>query len=239
MVSLTRYQVQMHDRLAIEDLKIPGVVLMENAGRNVAEQVVGLMADQLKAGAAKVRVGVVCGGGNNGGDGYVAARHLHNRGLEVGVFAVVDPDFLTDDAAVHYEICRRMELPIACVRSGAELQEQWRSWGRADVLLDAVLGTGFSGKLRPQTAEVIRVCNGLSGPMVVAVDVPSGLDCNTGEPSDPTIRADVTVTFVAEKAGFSSESAKRFLGRVVVADIGTPPELLERVLTMGGNEVAR
>jgi len=100
-------------------------------------------------------------------------------------------------------------------------------------VVDALLGTGFRGEVRAHLADVIERCNALAGPKVVAIDLPSGLDCDTGQPSNATIQADVTVTFVAPKVGFDAPGATRYTGRVVVADIGTPPSLIDRVRASG------
>jgi NAD(P)H-hydrate epimerase len=232
MVVLTREQVRRVDRLAIERLGIPGVVLMENAGRAVAEQVLRIEAGAVQRDPRSVSVVVLCGGGNNGGDGYVAARHLHNADIAVTIFAASDPAKLSGDAAAHYAIAAKMGLPCRRVLDEEQLEAALPELTAANVFVDALLGTGFKGELRPHLAALIRRCNALTleNRRMVAVDVPSGLDCDTGAPSQATVRADVTVTFVAPKRGFVTERAKPFLGRIVVASIGTPPSLTEEVL---------
>jgi NAD(P)H-hydrate epimerase len=232
MQAFSREQMRHLDRLAITELGIPGVVLMENAGRSVAEVVLQL----LESGTAKkARIAVLCGGGNNGGDGYVIARHLHNRGQTVTLFAAADPRRLTGDAAIHANICAKLKLECRKIFTAEKLAAAETRLAEADLLVDALLGTGFSGEAREPLASVIRCCNELAaqGKKIVAVDVPSGLDCQTGLPSSATIRADVTVTFVALKAGFLRPEAQPFLGRIIIGDIGTPPELRERVTHYG------
>jgi len=230
MQPLTREQVRTIDRLAIEELGIPGVVLMENAGRGVAEAVLDLL-EQRRIAPAGAKISVLCGGGNNGGDGYVAARHLHNAGASVTLYPAVDPEQLKGDALVHARAAVKMGLAIEPIRNAEELAEAAKRWGSETVLIDALLGTGFTGEVRSHIAEIIRRCNAAHerGTAVVAVDLPSGLDCDTGRAADPTIRADVTVTFVAPKVGFSNPEAAPFLGRVIVQGIGIPPELLDRI----------
>ncbi len=233
MVTLTRQQVREVDRLAIQELGIPGVVLMENAGRNAA----GIVLQRLEERSAQTgqlgTVSVVCGGGNNGGDGYVIARHLHNRGVEVKIYAITDPATLSGDAAVHHRICEKMRMLIEPITTQTQLLDTATSWGRAPVLVDALLGTGFQGAVRDHPAAVITAVNGVKtkyGTWILAIDVPSGLDCDTGLPSNATVRADATVTFVASKSGFTNPAARPYTGRVHIADVGAPPGLIDRVL---------
>ncbi len=245
MKALTREQIREIDRRAIEEYGIPGIILMENAGRNATR----LLLDYLKthsptphselgaqnsAPSSDVAARfsslspqsfmIFCGGGNNGGDGFVIARHLHNLRHSVQVVLVADPDRLAPDARVNFLIASRMKIPIHPFdeKSVEPLAHQ------TTVLIDALLGTGFSGEVRPPLDHAIDLFNQVEGPQhKVAVDVPSGLDCDTGQPATYTIRADLTITFVASKIGFDLPSAKPFVGRVLVADIGAPIELLE------------
>lgn len=223
-VTLTRDQVRMVDRLAIERYGIPGVVLMENAGRNATDQCARLLMRRCVP-VAGAKVVILCGGGNNGGDGYVIARHLAIRGADVRIVSMVGPDKLTGDAAVNASIAVRMNVPIA------PLTDNDDRWHQADLLVDAMLGTGFRGEVREPIASAIRRCNDAhaAGALVLAADLPSGLDCDTGQPADPTIKADLTVTFVATKVGFLSPASHDYTGEVVVADIGAPVELIDRV----------
>jgi len=218
---MTRQAVREVDRAAIEDFGIPGLVLMENAGRGAAQVVLRLLDD-----AASPRVAIVCGSGNNGGDGFVIARHLHNAHVAVVIYLAVDASRLAGDAQVNYEIARRMGLPIQPLVTEEDLSRAVDRMQHCQVIVDGLLGTGFTGQVRPPFDAVIRQINGLAGPKVVAVDVPSGLNCDTGKPSNATIRADVTVTFVAPKAGFARPGAADYVGRAVVVDIGAPRELI-------------
>jgi len=230
MLTLTREQVRQIDRLAIEELGIPGVVLMENAGRNAAEVVLDMIESELQMVAQDAKVAILCGGGNNGGDGYVIARHLSNAGVRVVACAIKPIDDLTGDAAVHARVAERMGLVKPC--AGPELLHGELDALGPNIVVDALLGTGFEGQVRDDLAAVIDICNALreAGASVVAVDVPSGLDCDTGEPANATVAADVTVTFVAVKSGFAQPAAEAWVGRVVPVDIGTPPSLIGRVL---------
>ncbi len=220
---MAREAVRDVDRTAIEVIGIPGVVLMENAGRGAARCVFDLLDDP-----AASRVAILCGSGNNGGDGFVIARHLHNACVDVVVYLTVGAERLRGDARTNYEIVRRMALPVHPLATAEELREATDNLRRCDVVVDALLGTGFAGEVRPPLDAVIRQVNDLAGPKVVAVDVPSGLDCDTGQSGNVAVRADVTVTFVAPKVGFDQPAAAEYLGRVFVVDIGVPRELVPR-----------
>jgi hydroxyethylthiazole kinase-like uncharacterized protein yjeF len=221
-ITLTRKQVRDIDRRAIEEYGIAGIVLMENAGRNAADFIL-----HLPRGAGPVAI--VCGGGNNGGDGFVIARHLVNAGVRVELFLAVDPARLTGDAAVNYRIVEKMAMTRRAFDTSERIDAERTNLGKAAVIVDTLLGTGFSGPVRTPFDRVIEAMNQSSGAMVVAVDLPSGLDCDSGKPAIPTVRAAYTITFVARKIGFDAIGAKGFTGDIVVADIGTPRELIERV----------
>ncbi|MCH8912362.1 MAG: NAD(P)H-hydrate epimerase [Planctomycetes bacterium] len=222
MQALTREQIREIDRCAIEEYGIAGIVLMENAGRNAAE----LIRANLKEADQPAAVCILCGPGNNGGDGFVVARHLFNAGLKIEIILFADAEKLAPDAKVNHDIARKMEIQIrpftesdaaACV-------------SRAQVVIDALLGTGFSGKVRPPLDRAIELINSADHALKVAIDVPSGLDCNTGQPAAATVRADLTITFVAPKVGFAR--AADYTGQVLVADIGAPRTLLNSATSL-------
>jgi NAD(P)H-hydrate epimerase len=217
--TLSREQVRSIDRRAIEDYGMPGVALMENAGRGAAELLVRL--------GIHGRVVICCGKGNNGGDGYVIARHLDYAGVDVRVLLFFRPEELTGDAAINYHIIARSKLPIG-VQDPSNFEENAvrTALAGADWVVDALFGTGLSGPIRAPLDRIVELINA-SGAKVVAVDIPSGLDCDTGRPLGPTVRAHHTATFVAVKKGFVEESAKEWLGQVHVVDIGVPRALLE------------
>lgn len=225
---LTRSQVREVDRRAIDEFGIPGVVLMENAALAVVNEIESLFASP-----SNTRdVVILCGGGNNGGDGYAIARHLHNRGYTQTLFAVVPIEKLSGDAAIDAHICQKMKLDIRPLETPEQLAACAERFASTLLIVDALLGTGFSGELRPHMAEVIRAVNAsheTQNKLVLAVDVPSGLDCETGKAAQPTMEADVTVTFVAKKIGFKNPEAAKYLGRVVVGGIGAPRELINSI----------
>ena len=212
---LDRESVRAVDRAAIEEFKIPGIVLMENAARGLAAQALRM----LEGAADPPSVLIVCGSGNNGGDGYALGRHLHNAGAEVTLATLGEPRAGTD-AATNRAICRRMQLHEVAADAVAEHLE-------CDLVVDAIFGTGLDRPVRDAAARIIDLINA-SGRPVLAVDVPSGLDCDTGKPLGASVRAVCTVTFVARKPAMTIPAAKAYVGEVVVAGIGAPADLVAR-----------
>jgi NAD(P)H-hydrate epimerase len=225
---LSRAELALLDRIANEEYGLPTAVLMENAGRGAAEEVLAMLA-----GSGAPRAAVFAGPGNNGGDACVLARHLANAGVEVEVFAASRREDLRGDAAIMRLAVERCGIRVhdasgAADPSMAELIFD-RLGGPSEILVDGLLGTGFRGEMRPGIAALVDALNrrrGLTGARVVALDLPSGLDADTGRPARPTVVADVTVTFAARKVGFDATEARPFLGRVVVAGIGVPAEIV-------------
>ena len=211
-MSLTRAEVRDGDRRAIHEFGIPALVLMENAGRGAAELLVAL--------GIHGPVAICCGKGNNGGDGLVIARHLFNHGCAVTVHLFAQPDALSAEAVVHWNVVQKMQIPA---RVWHEIDETALSaeLAKAEWLVDALYGTGLEGPVRPPLDRAITIINGSPG-AVFAIDIPSGLDADTGEPMGATIRARHTATFVAQKKGFANSAARHWLGKVHVVDIGAP-----------------
>lgn len=207
---LSREQVREVDRRAIEEFGVPGVVLMENAGRGAAELLVAL--------GVSGSVAICCYKGNNGGDGFVIARHLDLLGVAIRVHLFCEPDELAGDAAINHRIVERAGLPLVAPSSVSLLADDLR---RAEWVVDALFGTGLRGPILPPLADVVEAINA-SGLKVLAVDIPSGLDCDQGIPLGPTVRASHTATFIAEKTGFAVAAAREWLGLVHVLGIGAP-----------------
>lgn len=220
--ALSRQQVRQLDRFAIETLGIDGVVLMENAGRNVADAACELLGDP--AGRA---VAIVAGRGNNGGDGFVVGRHLSLRGAKVVTFLICPPEKISGDAAVNLKIIRALGHDIRQV-CGEALSGLSAALGQFDLIVDAVGGTGIIGELRGDLAEAVRGINAAAR-CVLAIDIPTGLDCDTGRAVGPVVKATMTVTFVARKKGFDSPGSDRYTGRITVADIGIPPQIIAKL----------
>ncbi|HEX3725245.1 MAG TPA: NAD(P)H-hydrate epimerase [Pirellulales bacterium] len=215
---IMRQQAQQLDRCAAERYGLPGIVLMENAGRGVVDRMCQLGVDGPV---------VICAyRGNNGGDGFVVARHLDLRGHDVRVWLFADPGSLRGDALANYRILEKSDISL---RSG-DLSQLSGSLAGSAWVVDALLGTGAMGEPRPPLDTVIDSINA-SGAKVMAIDVPSGLDCDTGQASQHTIRAAHTCTFVARKPGFVALGAAQYTGQVHVVDIGAPRKLVEEILS--------
>lgn len=221
---LSRTQVRELDRRAIEGYGVPGIVLMENAGRGCAELLMRLNPD-------RTPTVILCGPGNNGGDGFVIARHLDIHGWPVHVHIVAKSNRQPTDADVNFDILFAAGIPfiqyhpdhtdqrrIDFLRERINRQPAW--------VVDALFGTGLTRPLAAPYDEVVAAVNA-SGNPVLAVDLPSGLDCDTGEPLGPTVRATHTATFVAPKLGFRNPKAKEWTGEVHVIDIGAPRRLID------------
>jgi NAD(P)H-hydrate epimerase len=221
---LTREQVREVDRQAIEEFGVPGVVLMENAGRGCAEL--------LRTLGIPGRVVICCGKGNNGGDGFVIARHLDNWQVPVRVLLFGRPEDLTGDALINYRIVRQAGLPMD-VHAGnpVDMPLVQRELAGAAWIVDALFGTGLSGPLRPPFDQIVQAING-GAARILAVDIPSGLDCDTGKPLGAVVRAHHTATFVALKKGFAHPDAREWLGQVHVIDIGVPRRILRGMLVL-------
>jgi len=221
---LTRAQVRELDRLALEELGLPGVVLMENAGGGAARIALELLAEKSRA-----NVTIVCGPGNNGGDGWVVARHLANAGHDVHVDTCVDLAALRGDAAIMAGAAQRLGIAISVLRTSDAVGARSATWNASDLVVDALLGTGASGAPRGVVGDAVRALAQLErGPPILALDLPSGFDADTGPGPGACVRATVTASFAAEKVGFGVLGASRWLGRVQVVDIGVPADLASR-----------
>ncbi|MEW6058630.1 MAG: NAD(P)H-hydrate dehydratase [Actinomycetota bacterium] len=195
---------------------VPASMLMENAGREVARA-----AAALAGGLYGRHAAVVCGKGNNGGDGLVAARYLARWGMRVAVVLLAPPEEFGEPAAANFE--RLSEVDVRVRRSSADVLE--RELGRADVAIDAIFGTGFRGMPDGEWAAAISALNDVDAP-VVAVDIPSGVNGETGAVEGDAVCADATVTFGAAKTGVVLLPGAEFAGLVEVVDIGFPPDLV-------------
>ena len=190
---------------------------MENAGRSCADLILHTLE-----GHSKPKVCIFCGSGNNGGDGFVIGRHLFNQGVGVNIVICTDPAKIKGDAKINFEICRKMNLSIDVldIESADVCKDIEGHVKDCDLLVDALLGTGLSGELKSPPALLIRCLNAHNLP-IVAVDIPSGMDCDTGFPLPVCIEAATTVTFAAIKKGFvECPESRTATGRVFVADIG-------------------
>jgi len=221
----TRQQARELDRIAMQDYAIPGVILMENAGRACARAA----ADMLGS-AQDARVLVLAGKGNNGGDGHVVARHMCNWGASVRVLVLGSLDEILSgqgETPANLRIILKMGIPVDELASAEEVERTFEEHGDADLVVDALLGTGVCGQVREPYLSAIEALNRARLP-VLAIDVPSGLDCDTGEPLGAAVRARVTVTMAVNKIGFTRPGADAYTGRVEVAEISIPRAAIAR-----------
>lgn len=220
-IVLSGEQARTVDKIAIEQFGIPGIVLMENAGRGMSE----LLCRQSPSG----RVTVLCGVGNNAGDGFVIARHLENRGIDVLVVLLAPQSQLRGDARTNYEILVKAGTKIIALDVANELDRLIVIVDESDWVVDALLGTGLRGAAREPFSTVISVVNG-GDCKVLAVDVPSGLDADTGPVLDNTIQATITGTCVALKQGLLKDKSRDYVGQIEVIDIGIPRCILTNLV---------
>lgn len=209
------------DSRAINEYGIPGVVLMENAGRATVEAI-----RRWRGPLSGQAVAIVAGPGNNGGDGLVIARLLQQAGCRVVIYALVPPAAWVGDAAINWRIVQKLPVPIVEVdqpQGGAICQ---RGFAEADFLVDALFGTGLTRRVEGHYAAVIDLMNQSRRP-IVAVDIPSGLDSDSGKPLGSCVRAGLTVTFALAKPGQLLQPGAEYVGRLEVADIGIPSALIE------------
>ena len=218
---LTAEEMREFDRETIEEIGIPGVVLMENAGRHCAR-----IAEEWLP-ASKGRVAVFCGAGNNGGDGYVIARHLSNRGHLVTVFLLAPEEKIKGDARINLDILTRLGGRVIPVHEKGSLKENHSLLKHAQVVVDALLGTGLNSEVRGPYREAIDLINELEA-MVLAVDIPSGIDADLGKVHGAAVKADHTVTFACPKRGHYLFPGADYRGRLSVVDIGIPGILADR-----------
>ena len=269
---MTRDQVRGFDAFAINTLGIAGVVLMENAARSCAEMIIEKLDVRSQKSEAenanpsfraptvreagnynitsgksgnKPLVLIFCGTGNNGGDGFVIARHLSNNNIGVRVIVCGSRDKIKGDALANLTILENIGQEITYIdlekiaqasplvnKISTETAQECchceaislsELIGDADFIVDALLGTGLAGQVKDSCKKIIESINSAGCP-VLAVDIPSGLDCDTGRPLGAAVQADYTVTFVAVKKGFTNPESAKYTGRVFVASIGVGPK---------------
>jgi hydroxyethylthiazole kinase-like uncharacterized protein yjeF len=219
------------DKHAIEVCAVPGLVLMENAGRAATDV---LVHELLGGDATDARVIVVCGTGNNGGDGFVIARHLLVRGADPTVFLCVnsrDSSKIAGDARANLDAWLGLGGEVHELANGAPLEALHGALGEADLVVDALFGTGLDRPIEGGLADVVRAMNAAAAPRF-AVDMPSGLDAETGGTLGVAVDARVTVTFAHHKLGLLTPGGAALAGRVQVVDIGVPGALAEHLGTL-------
>lgn len=211
---LSREEVRAIDHRALHEFGMAESVLLENAGRGAAQLLQSL--------GIRGPVIICCGKGNNGGDGLVMARHLALARATVRVQVFYDPNTLPSGQLVNLRQLGQVGVPLSVFPpDGLELERVARQLGSAEWIVDALTGTGLNGPIRPPLDSVIGILNAAPAP-VLALDLPSGLDCDTGEPLGACVRAAHTVTFASLKKGFANPAARVYLGRVHLVGIGVP-----------------
>jgi len=209
-MNVTSKRMREIDRQAIEKFGIPSLILMENAGRSVAEAALKMLG-------SKRHVLVICGKGNNGGDGFVAGRHLMNHGVKVRFYVLASPRELSKDALLNYQILKKMKADI----------HSWNrkvSMAQADLIIDAILGTGLSKDLSEPYFSVVQRINKSRKP-VLAIDIPTGLNGDTGRVMSIAVKANRTMTLGLAKKGLFRGDGPKYTGKVEVGDISLPAVL--------------
>jgi hydroxyethylthiazole kinase-like uncharacterized protein yjeF len=222
---LSRAQMRAFDAYAIKQCSVPGLLLMENAGRGATDILVRELCDGEVRGAQPV---IVCGAGNNGGDGLVIARHLCVRGASPIVFLAGDAEGVSGDARTNFDAWRGIGGEVQWLPPGTPLSTLREALARGEIVVDALFGTGLDRPIEGWLADVVHAMNASSGHRF-AVDLPSGLDADTGAALGVAIEAKVTATFGHYKLGLLTPSGASLAGRVYVVDIGVPPSLVAHV----------
>ena len=223
---LNRQQVRRIDEIAIRDFAMPGVVLMENAGR-------GCVAALQEFGVAGAVV-ICIGRGNNGGDGFVIARHLQILGVPCKLVLFCDPADIRGDALINLQIVQKTSIPRTVLPktiSDEEIRNELSAVAGQPTawIVDALLGTGASGPVRPPLDLAVAIANQIPCKRM-AVDIPTGLDCDTGQIANVAFRAHLTCTFVALKPGLLCPEAQPYVGKIKLIDIGVPPEVISQMM---------
>ncbi len=213
----TAQQMKNIDKAAIEGMGIPGLKLMEVAGKSVAEVIADYMVE-----VEDKKVLIFCGKGNNGGDGFVVARYLTEWGAKVDCFLLGKKSEVKGDAEVNLKKALDLNISVTEVQSSTELDREMD----ADLLVDGIFGTGFKGEIRGELGEIVERLNLLEIPKL-SIDAPSGLNCDTGEVASNCFKADVTVTLALPKLGQFVFPGKSYCGHTHVADIGIPQKAVE------------
>lgn len=215
--------MQQMDQYTIEKLGLPGVVLMENAGSRILEEVVATSKGLTNK---KPKVLILAGGGNNGGDGFVVARKLVDLGWEPQLWLLVPAEKITGDAKVHLNAYLNRGLKLFTLKNNDEFQQHLT---QADIIVDAILGTGVKGAVREQLAQIINMVNNRenSSTPVISVDIPSGVNSDNGKVVGEAIKATKTVTFVCPKKGFFLQDGPKYIGEWKAVDISVPPSIAE------------
>src|SRR5689334_1142263 len=232
---LNASQMREADRRTIDDIGIPSLVLMENAGRQAVAAMEAMYSD-----LDDRQVGVLCGRGNNGGDGFVIARTLAQRGVDVAVFLLGRVQDVRGDARFNLDILGHLGLTVVEIGDSQAWELHFSEFSDCNLIVDAIFGTGLNAPITGLIESVIADVNAADAP-IVAIDVPSGLSADLSDTRGPCIEATLTVTLAAPKIPLVLPPAETHAGDIVIADIGIPSEVIDAVdgarielLTRGG-----
>ncbi|KJF28343.1 bifunctional ADP-dependent NAD(P)H-hydrate dehydratase/NAD(P)H-hydrate epimerase [Clostridium aceticum] len=221
MQILKNEEMRKLDELAIHTYKIPGIILMENAGISVVEEIEKcLIAKENK------KIAIICGVGNNGGDGFVIARHFLNKGIEVTTYIVGDFSNIKGDAKINFDILEKIKAPIVKLMDSKDIEEFEKDLSQHSILIDALLGTGLQRTVEGIMKEVIIKMN-LSGKEIIAVDIPSGVNGNDGKVQGIAVKATKTVTFQLPKIGNILFPGSYYGGELSIKNIGIPKKAVD------------
>lgn len=223
MYLVTAEEMQRMDRETIESCGIPGRVLMENAGRGATRFLLDRFPD-----LSRKRIGVMAGRGNNGGDGFVMARYLFQKGMRVAVYLLSETEKVRGDAAANLTLLEKLGVSVTELPDAEAFSARKMALAHQDLWIDAILGTGLSSEVKGYFRTVIDYMNA-SGKPIFAVDIPSGLHSDTGQPLGGCVRAEATATFAFPKIGHLVYPGAEFTGDLKVIDIGIPPHIAEAV----------
>ncbi len=221
MKLVTASEMKAIEKIAIDSYGIPGIVLMEHAGKSIARKCISLL--NLKYHSKKILV--FAGKGNNGGDGFVAARHLINEGIHVDTILLSNPQDLKGDARTNFEILQKMNARIIPITAEEDIDGINIFLKDSDIVIDAIYGTGFKGKAIGITGETIKMLSSFNG-TIVSVDLPSGVEADTGKVNGSCVKADYTLTFGLPKIGLYIEPGNSLCGQIEVVNISLPRELI-------------
>ncbi|MCF7874042.1 MAG: NAD(P)H-hydrate epimerase [Candidatus Omnitrophica bacterium] len=221
MNAITAGQMKKVDKAAMDEFGIPSLILMENAGRAAADIAYKMLIDK------KGKVICICGKGNNGGDGFVCARHLINKGINILVFLTCSRDRLKGDAKINFSILEKIKVPIYELTKKDDFTDLKNEIINSQLVVDAIFGIGITGKIKEPYSEIIETINKNKNE-TLALDIPSGLDATDGVPLGKCIKANRTATFAAPKTGLVTKEGPEFCGEVIVVDIAIPKQLLGR-----------
>lgn len=222
MYLVTAGEMQEMDRMTIESFGIPGRVLMENAGRGATQMLLDLFPD-----IRKKKVGVMAGRGNNGGDGFVIARYLFGCGVDVTVYLLARKNQIKGDAEANLSLISRLGVRVEEIPSQSDFDNHRADIVHREIWIDAILGTGLKSDVKGYFKDVIRFINELNR-AVFSVDIPSGLDSDTGHPHGVCINATATSTFAFAKSGHILHPGSHYTGRLGIVDIGIPQYIVEK-----------